>query len=62
MDSFANKLSQRMGGTAQGVPQTVVIDMSKSVKPVYSRSEMVAFGRQVAEALKVYGVQVSVNT
>ena len=51
-----------MGGTAQGVPQTVVIDMSKSVKPVYSRSEMVAFGRQVAEALKVYGVQVSVNT
>ena len=62
MDSFANKLSQRIGGTAQGVPQTVVIDMSKSVKPVYSRSEMVAFGRQVAEALKVYGVQVSVNT
>lgn len=62
MDSFANKLSQRMGGTAQGIPQTVVIDMSKSVKPVYSRSEMVAFGRQVAEALKVYGVQVSVNT
>ena len=62
MDSFANKLSQRMGGSTQNMPQTVVIDMSKSVKPVYSRSEMVAFGRQVAEALKVYGVQVSVNT
>lgn len=60
MDILANKTAQRLGGVTQSNNQTVVIDMSKSIKPVYTRSEMLAFGKQVADALKIYGVQVSI--
>lgn len=60
MDILANKTAQRLGGITQSNNQSVVIDMSKSVKPIYTRSEMLAFGKQVADALKIYGVQVSV--
>ena len=62
MDVLASKTAQQlsMNNNNNMSMQSVVIDMSKSIKPVYTRSEMLAFGKQVAEALKVYGVAVSV--
>ena len=52
--SIADKIKAPTGGNG-----SVVIDMSKFSKLCYTRSEMVAFGKMVADSLKAYGVKVS---
>ena len=64
MDTMANSLVTAMGNKntgEAGIGGQVVIDMSKCSKLVYTRSEMQAFGRVVADALNTYGWNVSLN-
>lgn len=58
MDELASKINNS-GGNVNNAP--VVIDMSKAVKPVYTRSEYLAMADVFAEALKARGVVVSME-
>lgn len=64
MDSMANSLVNAMnnksGGTSNAGGQ-VVLDMSKCTKQVYTRAEMMAFGRLITDALNTYGTNVAYN-
>lgn len=61
MDTLAAKVAGQIGNGAGTNGNPVIIDMSKATKQVYTRSEMLAFGREVAESLKLAGFVVSVN-
>ena len=64
MDQMAKSLVNAMGnrnGGISGSGSTIVIDMSQCTKQVYTRSEMQAFGKLVADALNTYGANVSYN-
>lgn len=61
MDTFANKIAGQINNGAGTSGNPVVIDMSKATKQVYTRSEMLAFGREIAESLKLAGFVVSVR-
>lgn len=61
MDTLAAKVAGQIGNGAGINGNPVIIDMSKATKQVYTRSEMLAFGREVAESLKLAGFVVSVN-
>jgi hypothetical protein len=56
MDVLASKINNNGVGNTQ-----IVIDMSKATKPVYTRSEYLAMGDVIAEAMKVHGFVVSMN-
>lgn len=58
MDQLAKNIADKIK-TPAGGNGSVVIDMSKFSKLCYTRSEMVAFGKLVADSLKAYGVKVS---
>lgn len=58
MDELASKINAS-NANANNAP--VVIDMSKAVKPVYTRSEYLAMADVFAEALKARGVVVSME-
>ena len=56
MDVLASKINNNSVGNTR-----IVIDMSKATKPVYTRSEYLAMGDIIAEAMKVHGFAVSMN-
>lgn len=58
MDELASKINAS-NANANNAP--VIIDMSKAVKPVYTRSEYLAMADVFAEALKARGVVVSME-
>lgn len=58
--SLVNAMDNKNGGI-YGSGSTIVIDMSQCTKQVYTRSEMQAFGKLVADALNTYGANVSYN-
>lgn len=60
MDDLADKLVSKMVNNGSN-GSTIIIDMSKYMKNTYTRSEMITFAKQVVEALKLYGVNVSMN-
>lgn len=60
MDGLAEKISSRMISNSSTDSNTVNIDISSINKDIYTRSEMLEFGRQVIEALKLCGFNVAV--
>jgi hypothetical protein len=60
MDGLAEKISSRMISNSSTESNTVNIDISSINKDIYTRSEMLEFGRQVIEALKLCGFNVAV--
>lgn len=62
MDTMAKSLVSAMDNKNNGMTgNTVVIDMSKCSKQVYTRSELQAFGKLVADSLNTYGANVAYN-
>lgn len=62
MDTMAKSLVSAMDNKNNGMAgSTVVIDMSKCSKQVYTRSELQAFGKLVADSLNTYGANVAYN-
>lgn len=57
MDSFADKLANRLGNN---ISQPITIDMSKCTKEFYTRSEMIAMGEYFGKCLKLAGMNVAV--
>jgi hypothetical protein len=60
MDGLAEKISSKMISNSSTENNTVNIDLSSINKDIYTRSEMLEFGRQVVEALKLCGFNVAV--
>lgn len=60
MDKLAGSLVDKMKSGGTSVGGNVTIDMSAYSKNFYTRSEMMEFAEHVVEALKVYGVNISV--
>ena len=60
MDGLAEKISSRMISNSSTESNNVNIDISSINKDIYTRSEMLEFGRQVIEALKLCGFNVAV--
>lgn len=62
MDTMAKSLVSAMDNKNNGMTgSTVVIDMSKCSKQVYTRSELQAFGKLIADSLNTYGANVAYN-
>ena len=62
MDTMAKSLVSAMDNKNNGTTgSTVVIDMSKCSKQVYTRSELQAFGKLIADSLNTYGANVAYN-
>ena len=59
MDTLATKIAGMLNN-GKTSSSTINLDMSSISKPYYSRSEMLEFGKTIAEALKLYGVKVSI--
>ena len=62
MDTMAKSLVSAMDNKNGGMTgSTVVIDMSKCSKQIYTRSELQAFGKLIADSLNTYGANVAYN-
>jgi hypothetical protein len=59
MDELASRLVSQMNLNNNVGGNSITIDMSGYNKNFYSRSEMLEFGKQIVEALKIYGVNVA---
>lgn len=59
MADLASELVSKMNISNNTRSNNITIDMSGYTKNFYTRSEMLEFGKQVVEALKLYGVNVA---
>lgn len=59
MDELASALVSKMNTNNNTGNNSITIDMSGYSKNFYTRAEMLEFGKQVVDALKLYGVNVA---
>lgn len=61
MKSLANEFVNQMNINNNNNSNNTTVNISMGNKMVYTRSEMLEFGKQIAEALELYGVTVTMN-
>lgn len=61
MKSLANEFVNQMNINNNTNSNNNIINISMGNKMIYTRSEMLEFGKQIAEALELYGVTVTMN-
>lgn len=61
MKSLANEFVNQMNINNNTNSNNTTVNISMGNKMVYTRSEMLEFGKQIAEALELYGVTVTMN-
>ena len=61
MKSLANEFVNQMNINNNTSSNNTTVNISMGNKMVYTRSEMLEFGKQIAEALELYGVTVTMN-
>lgn len=59
MDDLASKIASKLNKSEVTKEGDIIIDMSNVIKSTYTRSEMLEMGQHYAEALRVYGINVS---
>lgn len=60
MDTLASKIASKLSTQSQIQSGNVTIPLGQLTRPTYTRSEMIEFGELCAQALKVYGINISV--